>query len=145
MLASLVLLSGCAKRKKDAPTLEPDAQMQRESVPAGDVAKLQGTWNVVAGESNGEPAPQGMLNGATISFAGKRSVMMGKEGTFEIDEHKQPHGIEFDRAGSKQIGIYQLSGDDLKICVGPADDRPKDFKTKPRTDHTMLVLKRKRN
>jgi uncharacterized protein (TIGR03067 family) len=128
--ASLLLLAGCSK-SKDVAT-------------SADLAKLQGSWNVVSGESNGEPPPKGLFDGATVRFSGKTAILMGKEGTFEIDESKQPHWIEFNRPGSRQIGIYELSGDDLKFCVGPPDDRPKEFKTKPRTDHTMMVLQRKK-
>jgi uncharacterized protein (TIGR03067 family) len=86
----------------------------------------------------------GAFDGATVTFAGKKAALLGKEGTFAIDASKRPHWIEFIRAGSKQVGIYELSGDDLKFCVGPPDDCPKEFKTKPRTDYTLLVLKRKR-
>ena len=68
---------------------------------------------------------------------------MGKEGTYEIDASKNPREIDFIRGKTKQIGIYELNGDRLKLCVGPSDDRPKEFTTKPRTDHSMFVLKRK--
>jgi uncharacterized protein (TIGR03067 family) len=110
--------------------------------PSPDVAKLQGSWDVISGQANGEAPPKGMFDGAKVSFAGLRVSLLGKDATFEIDETKQPHWIEFNRPGSRQIGIYELSGDNLKLCVGPPDDRPKEFKTKPRTDHTMLILKR---
>jgi uncharacterized protein (TIGR03067 family) len=143
-MLSLALLSGCSKQKSSAPAQKPDAPAQKDLSATGDISKLQGTWSVVSGESIGEAAPKGAFDGATVMFTGTKATLLGKEGTFEVDDSKRPRWIEFARAGSKQVGIYELSGDDLKFCVGPTDDRPKEFKTKPRTDHTLLVLKKKR-
>jgi uncharacterized protein (TIGR03067 family) len=126
----LVLISGCSGRGKDE-------QSQK------DRAALEGEWEILSAESNGEPPPPGLLNGAKFAFSGDKLTLMGKEGTYEIDASQNPRQIDFIRGNTKQIGIYELDGDRLKLCVGPADDRPKEFKTKPQTDHSMFVLKRK--
>ncbi len=68
---------------------------------------------------------------------------MSKEGTFKLDASKKPHQIDLVPGNSRQSGIYELDGRRLLLCVGPADDRPKNFKMKPRTDHTSFVLERK--
>ena len=117
----------------------PDAQSKK------DRAALQGEWKIVSAESNGEPPPPGLLDGAKFVFCGDKLTLLGKERTFKLDATKNPRQIDFvpTKGKTPQIGIYELDGDNLRLCVGPADDRPKEFKTKPRTDHSLFVLKRK--
>jgi uncharacterized protein (TIGR03067 family) len=126
---TLALLPGCTGN-------------DRETV--NDGTALQGEWEIVSAESNGEPPPPGLLNGARFAFSGNRLTLIGKEGEFQIDASKNPRQIDFICGGNRQVGIYRLEGDRLLLCVGPADDRPREFKTKPRTDHSLFVLKRKR-
>lgn len=85
-----------------------------------------------------------MLDGAEFDFVGGALILMGKEGRFTLNAAVSPRQIEFVRGTSRQSGIYELNGDDLKLCVGPTDDRPRDFTTKPLTDHSVFVLKRKK-
>ena len=127
---SLLATSACTKKGQDSASQQ-------------DSAALQGEWEIVSAESNGEPPPPGLLDGARFAFSGDKLTLMGKDGTFELDATKSPRQIDFVRGKSRQIGIYELDGDKLKLCVGPADDRPTEFKTKPRTDHSLFVLKRK--
>jgi uncharacterized protein (TIGR03067 family) len=131
VLSAVVLVFGCGSRGQDEQSKK-------------DHAALQGEWEIVSAESNGEPPPAGLLDGAKFAFSGDKLTLLGKEGTFELDATKNPRQIEFVRGNTRQIGIYELDGDNLKLCVGPADDRPKAFKTKPRTDHSLFVLKRKK-
>ena len=109
-----------------------------------DRVALQGEWEIVTAESNGEPPPAGLIDGAKFAFSGERLTLLGKEGTFELDATKSPRQIDFVRGTTRQRGIYELDGDRLKLCVGPADDRPTEFKTRPRTDHSLFILKRKK-
>ena len=129
--SSLVLLPACSGKGQDEQSKK-------------DRAALQGEWEIVSAESNGEPPPPGLLDGAKFAFSGDNATLLGKEGTFELDATKSPRQIDFIRGKIRQVGIYELDGDSLKLCVGPADDRPKEFKTKPRTDHSLFVLKRKK-
>lgn len=131
LVFALVVLPACSQRSGQ------DEQSKR------DREAIQGEWEVVAAESNGEPPPPGFLIGTRLTFAGDKSTLLGKEGTFELDASQSPRRITFLRGSVRQIGIYELNKDDLKWCVGPPDDPPTEFKTKPRTDHTLLVLKRK--
>ena len=39
-------------------------------------------------------------------------------------------------------GIYELKGDDLKMCVGMDGDRPKEFATQAGINTMLFVLKR---
>jgi uncharacterized protein (TIGR03067 family) len=129
--ASLVVVTACSRTGSDERS-------------KADHAALQGEWEVVSAESNGEPPPPGLLDGAKFAFSGDGLTLLGKEGTFELDATQSPRRIDFVRGKGRQLGIYELDGDSLKLCVGPADDRPTEFKTKPRTDHSLFVLKRKK-
>ncbi len=128
---ALIALPACTRRGQDGQSKK-------------DHAALQGEWEVVSAESNGEAPPPGFLIGAKVAFSGNQSTLLGKEATFELDASKRLRQIDFVHVKSRQIGIYELDGDSLKLCVGPPDDRPKEFKTKPRTDHSLLILKRKK-
>jgi uncharacterized protein (TIGR03067 family) len=130
--SSLVLVPACSGKGQDEQS-------------KNDHAALQGQWEIVSAESNGEPPPPGLLDGAKFAFSGDKLTLLGKEGTFELDAGKRPRQIDFIRGKTRQIGIYELDGDSLKLCVGPADDRPKQFNTKPRTDHSLFILKRKKS
>jgi uncharacterized protein (TIGR03067 family) len=126
----LISTSGCSENVQDERSQK-------------DHDALQGEWQIVSAESNGEPPPPGLLDRVKFAFSGDKLTLMGKEGTYKLDASKNPRQIDVIRGKSKQIGIYELDGDHLKLCVGPADDRPQEFKTKPRTDHSMFELKRK--
>ena len=127
----LVLLSACAGKGTDAQSVQ-------------DRAALEGEWEIVSAESNGEPPPPGLLAGARFAFSGDKSTLMGKEARVELDATRTPRQIDFIYGKSRQIGIYELDGDNFKLCVGPSDDRPTEFKTRPRTNHSMFVLRRKK-
>ncbi len=134
--ASLLVSPACS-RKKTELAKQQDAESQKDHI------ALQGEWDVVSSESNGELPPPGLLDGGKFTFSGNDATVLGKKGTFELDATKSPRQIEFLRGNARQIGIYKLTGDHLKLCVGPPDDRPTAFITKPRTDHSFFLLKKK--
>jgi uncharacterized protein (TIGR03067 family) len=138
VMPSLVLLPACSRNERAAPTQDEETKR--------DHAALQGDWTIVAAESNGEPPPPGLLDQAKLAFSGEKANLMGKESRFELDASKSPRQIDFILGKSRQWGIYELDGDDLKlcVCVKPPEDRPKEFTTKPRTDHTLFIMKRKK-
>ena len=47
--------------------------------------------------------------------------------------------------GNTSLGIYQLEGDDLKLCLTiTAKDRPAEFAAKPKSGLGIEVLKREK-
>jgi uncharacterized protein (TIGR03067 family) len=127
-IAGLLLQAGCSSGGKSA----------------ADRAALQGEWEVVSGESNGGPAPPGMLDDAKLIVLGDQAILLGKEATFRLDAAPDPRHIDFVRGDNIQLAIYELKDDTLRLCVGTTDDRPAAFRTEPGTSHTLFVLKRKR-
>jgi len=114
-----------------------------------DIQNLQGNWNIVSLEMEGQKYPPG---GARILIQGARfvSLNMGAEyeGAIAIDESASPKTFDlmFDKgpeAGKKSLGIYELAGGTWKICLGLADKkRPVKFAAPPGTGHALEILKR---
>jgi uncharacterized protein (TIGR03067 family) len=102
-----------------------------------DLARMQGTWSVAELEMEGQTISGGMLANARVEITGSRfrSVGMGSvyEGTLILDASANPRHItmQFDAGpekGNTNLGIYQLEGDALKICLSTRGDvRPALF------------------
>ena len=116
----------------------------------GDLRKLQGGWNMITVEVEGQEFPP---SGARIVIDGDRfeSLNMGAEygGRMTVDESCTPRTFEvlFDsgpHAGKKSLGIYELKKDEWKICIGFAgsSNRPSGFVTKKGTGHALETLRR---
>jgi len=109
-----------------------------------DLNKLQGTWSIVKvdkGKGLGEDF-------AKVKFVFKDNTIAVKDDTldktahFKIDPSKKPKQIDiFPDKGAKAevLGIYELDGDNLKLCWNKGGARPLDFKA---SSDVVLVLKR---
>jgi len=70
------------------------------------------------------------------------------EGTFKVDATKKPKTLDVnatDCAGNEITlqGIYELTGDTQKICVGRSgEQRPADFTAPEGSGNTILVWKK---
>ena len=91
------------------------------------VADLKGDWSLVALTLGGQLAPADMLDGFVSTFeaqmytnrVGDRLV---EQGTYKVDATKTPATIDFQitkgpQQGKTQLGIYQLVGDTLTLCL----------------------------
>lgn len=115
---------------------------------------LQGTWNIAALEMDGEKMAAGMLAGAHIVLKGDRFQSLGMgaeyEGKLVLDEKAKPKAFDLKftkgpEKGNTALGIYELDGDDWKICLTTrpgTTDRPKKFATKAGTGIALEILKR---
>jgi RNA polymerase sigma factor (sigma-70 family) len=124
---------------------EPDeARRDRE--------KLQGTWQAVSGEGNGQPLADGYVKSYKATFTGDRVKLTADdsgEGTYTLDPTQKPKAIDFrvsDGPGGRTaeaIGIYEVEGDTLKLCMVEARDgnqRPTEFAA--RGKEVLLVFQR---
>lgn len=110
---------------------------------------IQGTWIVVAGEDGGQPLPAIALPTMSYVFAGDKYTF--REGTsiteasFSLDPAKQPKQINVkSKNGFTQLGIYELKGDELRICINDGRKRrPDSFATTVENGNETHVLKRK--
>jgi uncharacterized protein (TIGR03067 family) len=117
-----------------------------------DIDKLQGVWNIVSLEMEGQVVPTGALAGARISLRGNRFTTSGMgaeyEGAASFDESKSPR--EFDlkfetgpEKGNTSLGIYELDGNTWRICLSTRGaTRPAKFAAEPGTGFALEVLNR---
>lgn len=115
-----------------------------------DLARLQGTWHIVALEMDGQKMPAG--DGAKIVVEGDRFTSLGMgadyKGKLILDGSNKPKSFDLKftsgpEKGNTNRGIYELKGDRWKICLdfhGKA--RPEAFKTTPGSGRAVEVLQR---
>jgi uncharacterized protein (TIGR03067 family) len=132
---------------------------QERKVADDDIKKLQGTWSAVSIESAGGKTPKEVVkkvkfvfkdNGLTIDDGSvpdpkKKGKTFGVK-SFKIDPSKTPKEIDLILAdGDKRLGIYELKGDNLKMCWGIKRTRPTKLAVDPkRKDVALFVLKRQK-
>ena len=114
-----------------------------------DLDHLQGNWNVVSMEMDGQKMSGGS---ARIEVRGHRFATIGMgalyEGTVVVDQAAAPkrfelHFEEGPEKGNTSFGIYQLDGDTWKVCLTTrGSERPKEFAAPPGTGIALETLQR---
>jgi uncharacterized protein (TIGR03067 family) len=123
---------------------------------AGDAAKrdkekLQGNWKATEGISGGKKAEVEVR----MTFQGDKVWMVAGggggsfRGTYSIDPRKSPATVDFipspELNEKTVLAIYELKGDELKIChtlLHKGGERPKSFEATAKT--VLLTLKRQK-
>ncbi len=125
-----------------------------------ETAKLQGTWRVVSAERDGMKVPDDESKKITLLIKGDKFTARRTENSekpeekiydmsFTLDPSKNPKWIDVnyvdgERKGESSLGIYELNGDTLKICMNRGTTRPMEFKTEAETSRHLMVLKREK-
>jgi uncharacterized protein (TIGR03067 family) len=115
-----------------------------------ELAKLQGTWQLLSAETDGKLAPAEQVkkirvvikeNSHTVYFGDKP---LAEKVRFEIDPTKKPKTTDDTLADGRVIrGIYELDGDTLRSCVAAiGKERPTEFSAKAGTGQTLRVFRR---
>lgn len=118
-----------------------------------DLNQLEGVWLMVSGEQRGEKTPQDIVSESllTIKDGDLAHTVVGVitlKGPFVIDVTKNPKSIDVNDSdgptnGKKLLGIYELSGDELKLCFSlPDKERPVDFEASAYSGNFSTVWKR---
>jgi uncharacterized protein (TIGR03067 family) len=117
-----------------------------------DRQRIQGIWKAAGLESDGLPRPESAYSGTTITFQGDATILSERgyppsTMSFKLDPLKSPKAIDLIRPsgpnkGEGLPGIYDLEGDNLKICFRIGKDRPKEFTTHANDDTEMFTLTR---
>lgn len=117
-------------------------------------AKFQGTWQLIAAESNGEKAPEERVKSVRVTITeNSHTVRVGDQVvahdvSFAIDPSKTPKEVtdtinEGPNKGKQIEGIYNLEGDTLISCVAPiGKKRPTEFTAKAGSGLTLRVFRR---
>ena len=113
-----------------------------------DAEKLAGKWKIATITHLGKttPADNGGLafEKDTVAFTrNKRTENL----TYKLDAAKSPRQIDFTTGGDTMHGIYEIDGDDLKVCIteDPNKPRPEKFVAGEDESHRILfTLKREK-
>lgn len=131
------------QRQKEAPKEKPDAAEK-------EMAKLEGTWQLISAETDGEKLPDERAKQIRVVIAkGKHTVYVNDKAVvegvaFRIDPTKTPKEVEDTlKDGQKILGIYEVDGDTLRSCVAAVgNERPTRFSGEKRSGYTLRVFKR---
>lgn len=128
---------------------EAASEKEKNQAVAAELAKLQGTWQLVASETNGKKMPEEQVKQFRVKIEkGHHTVTFGdqvvsREVKFTVDPTTQPKSTEDTledepNRGKKIRGIYLLAGDSLTSCVGAIDaPRPTEFSSKPGSGQSL--------
>lgn len=137
-----------------AALLAPAVADDKTEAAKKDSAKLQGTWDFVSMELDGQPVPKAEIP-QTITFDGNKFAVKAADkvvqaGTQTLDPTQKPKTVdapvtEGQGQGTTMLGIYEVDGDTLKACFDVfGKKRPTEFKTAAGTGHMLAVMKRRK-
>ncbi len=113
---------------------------------------LEGHWQFTSMEVDGKAIPREMLAYSRLLIDGDRFRMESAEATYDgqlmIDADAVPARIDIEfnegpEAGNRCYGLYELSGDELTLCLGVVGaSRPESFMSRPGSGHALERLRR---
>ena len=126
-----------------------------QSLMLDDSRDLQGSWEIISLETNGEKKAAAEQDLISLIVEGDQMWGVKAGGPdpkvkFRLDPSKTPKGLDLkiqegQDQGKVVLGIYDLQGDDLRLCInifGEASRRPSEFKTQERDGIGFVTLKR---
>ena len=124
--------------------------------PADDKKEIQGSWTLIALEINGKPIGDSVRGAGlkvifqkdTITFKSKDGPDMPPTGNFKLDAKidgtKKHKTIETTIGKDTELGIYELTGDTLRVCMARVgvDKPPTEFKTSEKDGYRLFSFKK---
>jgi uncharacterized protein (TIGR03067 family) len=136
-LLTWVVLSAAAAFAQD------DAEVK------ADLAALQGAWRITKMQAAGEMPPPGFIEQLQLVFTDTtvslKLAQRTETCTYKIDPKAKPKTLDMTPETNKELnvlGIYELSGDVLKICWSKKGARPTAFTANAGEDRLLLELAR---
>lgn len=117
-----------------------------------DYEYIQGKWNAQTIRNGGKDVP---TEGSGMEFAAGRLTNLkdgdptGPFGSYRLDENKQPKWLDIhdDKRNLDIVGIYQLEGDTLTICLNEQAksdaERPTTFTSESGSNQIVMQLRRR--
>ncbi len=143
-----------------AETAQLDRQAPEGAYVDDAATSLQGFWRANSVEAEGKPAPAEALKQTWFSVEGNKLVFKidgpQVECGFKTDAKQSPKQLTLAVTKSDQrkvndakeiFAIYELTGDDLKICLSsshPTAKRPTEFAAQEKSGRMLIVLKRQK-
>ena len=120
-----------------------------------DKQTLQGLWQAIELEANGQKAPAEVVKAFRIQIKGDQLVFNpaseNRKHAFAIDPEAKPKAMDLTPADGPGKGqrlpcaIYKLDGDKLSVCLdkeGQSGKRPTEFKTVDGDGFALIILER---
>jgi uncharacterized protein (TIGR03067 family) len=108
---------------------------------------LEGTWELASLITDGQRVPRRDTDLYSLTlkdgkFAFKtRDGKVLDDGTFRIDPAAEPKAIDLKARGGMEVaGVYELKGDELKVCAGKK--RPANLTSEAGNGHSLSNYKR---
>ena len=120
---------------------------------ASDLQGLQGTWKLVSAMRDGKPLAEDtvkktkiIFKNDTFRFPKSAEYATSRAGTIKIDATKTPKQMDAISTNKEvMLGIYELSGDNYKVCFAPAGKpRPTEFGSDSANGQILQIWKRKK-
>ncbi len=120
------------------------------STQAQAASALEGVWIGQDMVRLGQQVPASVVANIRFTFKGDKVTIRGNRGDtsedvcpFTIDTSTSPKRIDIvNPNGVTMAGIYDLTGDVLKIALGPSDRRPTDFQSGAGSAAIVFTLKK---
>jgi uncharacterized protein (TIGR03067 family) len=115
--------------------------------PVGDGRDMQGSWRVVVLMDGGET--QAVSPDSRVIITREKMMLKDKRYPFEfayrLDSRKDPKWLDLVMPATEYPGIYELTGDTLKICYNerPRGERPSAFVSLANSPNDVLVVLRR--
>lgn len=120
---------------------------------ASDAVRIQGRWRPLRCVYNGDASEENQASKDDFWTFEKSLLIYTSEARdeYKLNEKARPRQIdvkqlrpdEKERDGVRLIGIYELKGDELRICITSAErPRPREFTSKKGSGHNLFVLQR---
>ena len=112
---------------------------------------LQGTWALVSAMQDGKALAEDKVKKTTIvfkndtfRFPGSAEYATSRAGTIKIDATKTPRQMDaISPEKEVMLGIYELNGDNYKVCFAPAGKpRPDKLTSEPGSGYILQVWER---
>jgi uncharacterized protein (TIGR03067 family) len=123
---------------------------QDKSTAKTDKDLIQGSWQVEQAIDDGLEWEEEIRNMIRFLVNGdKLEIKFGElamKGSYTVDETKKPKTVDVTmESGEKMIGIFELQGDKVKLCMAldeKGSQRPKEFSSTPGSGYKLVVLKK---
>jgi uncharacterized protein (TIGR03067 family) len=129
-----------APDKKGAAPKTTGSSDKKDDAVREELAKLEGTYSCLSTEQGSEKGDPELLKKLKLVVKDKKWTVyindkVSTSATFTIDPTTKPKTIDLTGTmggdkGKKYLGIYELSGTELKLCIGDTKTRPKVFEAK---------------